>query len=114
MARGGYVSIWATGQGLVNPAGVDGEAITAAKNIQAPVKVTIGGIDAQVLGAVLIYTGEIQVNVDDPERRSHRQCAAGHLDAVGTHDATAARKDATIADLRYDLRLARSLVLLRP
>ena len=92
VARGGYVSIWATGQGLVNPAGVDGEAITVAKSIQAPYKVTIGGIDAQVLGAVLIYTGEIQVNVTVPSG-----APTGNVPLVLTIGSGSSRKDATIA-----------------
>jgi uncharacterized protein (TIGR03437 family) len=92
VARGGYVSIWATGQGLVNPAGVDGEAITVAKNIQAPLKVTIGGSDAQVIGAVLIYTGEIQVNVMIPSN-----APTGNVPLVLTIGSGSSRKDATIA-----------------
>jgi uncharacterized protein (TIGR03437 family) len=92
VARGGYVSIWATGQGLVSPAGVDGEAITVAKSIQAPVKVTIGGMDAQILGAVLIYTGEIQVNVTVPSG-----APTGNVPLVLTVGSGSSRKDATIA-----------------
>ncbi len=92
VARGGYVSIWATGQGLVSPAGVDGEAIAAAKNILAPVKVTIGEIDAQILGAVLIYTGEIQVNVAIPSN-----APTGNVALVLSVGTGSSRKDATIA-----------------
>lgn len=92
VARGGYVSIWATGQGLVKPAGVDGEAITVAKDIQLPVKVSIGGIDATVLGAVLIYTGEIQVNVSIPAG-----APTGAVPLILTIGTASSRKDATIA-----------------
>ena len=72
--------------------GQDGEAITATKNIQLPVKVSIGGIDAQILGAVLIYTGEIQVNVVIPNNAPTG--AAPLMLTIGT---AASRKDATIA-----------------
>src|SRR5260370_12775250 len=92
VARGGYVSIWATGQGLVSPAGVDGDAIAAAKDILAPVKVTIGEIDAQILGAVLIYTGEIQVNVAIPSN-----APTGNVALVLSVGTGSSRKDATIA-----------------
>ena len=93
VARGGYVSIWATGQGLVNPAGVDGEAIPVAKNINLPVKVSIGGIDAQVLGAVLIYTGEIQANVVIPGNAP----TGSAVPLVLTIGTASSRTDATIA-----------------
>ena len=93
VARGGYVSVWATGQGAVTPAGVDGEVIATAKNIQLPVKVAIGGIDAQVLGAVLIYTGEIQVNVLIPAN-APTGAAVPLVLTIGT---APSRKDATIA-----------------
>ena len=47
----------------MTPAGVDGEAIAIPKDIVLPVSVTVGGVEAQVIGKLLIYTGEIQVNV---------------------------------------------------
>jgi uncharacterized protein (TIGR03437 family) len=71
---------------------VDGEAITVAKSIQAPVKVTIGGIDAPILGAVLIYTGELQVNVTVPGN-----APTGNVPLVLTVGSGSSRKDATIA-----------------
>lgn len=92
VARGGWVSFWATGQGLVDPPGQDGEAIPVPKNIKLPVKVTIGGIDAQILGAVLIYTGEIQVNVMIPST-----APTGNVPLVLTIGSASSRKDATIA-----------------
>jgi uncharacterized protein (TIGR03437 family) len=92
VTRGDWISLWATGQGLVTPAGVDGETIAAPKNIQLPIKVSVGGIDAQVLGAVLIYTGEIQVNVVIPNA-----APTGNVPLVLTVGASASRKDATIA-----------------
>jgi len=92
VARGGYVSVWATGQGLVTPAGVDGEILSAIKNIQLPVKATVGGLDAQV-AAVLIYTGEIQANVVIPAG-APTGSAVPLILTIGTANS---RKDATIA-----------------
>ena len=66
-SRGGWVSFWATGQGLVDPAGSDGETVVTPRNVKLPVKVTIGGADAKTnLWAGLIYTGVLQVNVQIP------------------------------------------------
>lgn len=92
VARGGYVSIWATGQGQVNPPGVDGEIITSPKNVQAPVTATVGGMTAQVL-AVLIYTGEIQANVVIPAGAP----TGSAVPLVLTIGTGSSRKDATIA-----------------
>jgi uncharacterized protein (TIGR03437 family) len=92
VVRGGYVSVWATGQGLVSPAGVDGELIAIVKNILLPVKATVGGIDAQVV-AVLIYTGEIQANVVIPSGAP----TGSAVPLVLTIGTASSRKDATIA-----------------
>lgn len=92
VARGGYISFWATGQGLVNPTGVDGEIVSGFKNIVLPVKVTIGGQDAQILGAVLIYTGEIQVNAMIPSGSP-----TGDVPLVLTIGTASGRKDVTVA-----------------
>jgi uncharacterized protein (TIGR03437 family) len=92
VARGGWISFWATGQGLVDPAGVDGELISGFKNVMLPVKVTIGGQDAQVLGAVLIYTGEIQVNAMVPSGSP-----TGDVPLVLTLGNAVSRKDVTVA-----------------
>lgn len=66
VARGGWIAFWATGQGAVNPSGQDGETIVTPKALMLPVKVTIGGVDAQVLWTGLIYGGEMQANVTVP------------------------------------------------
>jgi uncharacterized protein (TIGR03437 family) len=92
VARGGWISFWATGQGLVNPTGIDGELISGYKNIVLPVKVTIGGQDAQILGAVLIYTGEIQVNAMVPSGSP-----TGDQPLVLTIGTATGRKDVTVA-----------------
>jgi len=92
VARGQWISFWATGQGLVDPAGVDGELISGFKNVVLPVKVTIGGQDATVLGAVLIYTGEIQVNAMVPSGSP-----AGDVPLVVSVGNAISRKDVTVA-----------------
>jgi len=67
--RGSYIAFWATGQGLVDPAGKDGEVLVAPNfpRPRLPVKVTIGGLDAEVVFAGLVYTGVLQVNARVPE-----------------------------------------------
>ena len=94
VARGGWISIWATGQGLVTPAGIDGETVAAPKNLNLPVKLTIGGADAQLIpgGAVLIYTGEIQVNAYVPSG-----IPAGDNEIVLTIGGASSRKGVTIS-----------------
>lgn len=92
VARGGWVSFWATGQGLVDPAGQDGEVIAVPKNVKLPVKVSVGGIDWPILAALLIYTGEIQVNVVIPS-----DAPTGDVPLVLTIGTASGRKDATIA-----------------
>jgi uncharacterized protein (TIGR03437 family) len=92
VARGGWISFWATGQGLVDPAGQDGEAISGWKNLRLPVKVSVGGIDTQVLWNGLIYTGEIQVNAMIPSG-----APTGDLPLVLTIGTAASRKDVMIA-----------------
>jgi uncharacterized protein (TIGR03437 family) len=92
VVRGGWISFWATGQGQVTPAGVDGELISGYKNIVLPVKVTIGGQDAQILGDVLIYTGEIQVNAMIPTGSP-----TGEVPLVLAIGTATGRKDVTIA-----------------
>lgn len=69
-SRGSTVAFFATGQGLVDPAGTDGETI-ASPNFpkpKLPVKVLFGSVQADdpVFDA-LIYTGVLQVNVRIPD-----------------------------------------------
>jgi uncharacterized protein (TIGR03437 family) len=61
VSRGGWIVFWATGQGVVNPDGQDGELLTTPKSVNLPVKVFIDGIEAPLIYAVLIYTGEVQI-----------------------------------------------------
>ncbi len=92
-ARGSWVAFWATGQGMVSPAGVDGELIANPKSVNLPVKVTIGGIAANLVAPpVLIYTGEIQVAVYIPA-----DAPTGNVPLVLTIGSASSRSDATIA-----------------
>jgi uncharacterized protein (TIGR03437 family) len=67
VAVGGYISIYATGEGQTLPSGVDGKLGGSAPIV--PVKVTIGGIPATVqyaAGAPGLVAGVLQVNVRIP------------------------------------------------
>jgi uncharacterized protein (TIGR03437 family) len=64
--RGQTISIWATGQGAVDPPGVDGEILGTWKTLKLPVKATVGGVDAPVPWAGLTYTGVTQVQITIP------------------------------------------------
>jgi uncharacterized protein (TIGR03437 family) len=92
VARGGWISFWATGQGIVEPAGQDGEAVTVPKSVKGQVKLTIGGADAQVLWTGLIYTGEVQVNAMIPNG-----IAAGENEIVLTIGSASSRKGVTVS-----------------
>ena len=92
VTRGGWIEFWATGQGAVTPTGQDGEPISGYKNLVLPVKVSVGGVDTQVLGAVLIYTGEIQVNAMVPSN-----APTGDAPLVVTIGTAGSRKDVTIS-----------------
>lgn len=92
VARGQWVAFWATGQGLVNPSGQDGETVSTPKNVTLPVKVTIGGIEVQPLWTGLIYTGELQINVAIPDA-----APTGNAPLILTIGSATSRKDATIA-----------------
>jgi uncharacterized protein (TIGR03437 family) len=66
VARGGVVVLYATGEGVTDPAGTDGEIVNGEPPLPVlPVTVTIGGVPAVVLysGAVPGFvTGLLQVN----------------------------------------------------
>jgi uncharacterized protein (TIGR03437 family) len=66
--------------------------IAVPKNVKLLVKVSVGGIDWPILAALLIYTGEIQVNVVIPS-----DAPTGDVPLVLTIGAASSRKDATIA-----------------
>ncbi|HTS61040.1 MAG TPA: IPT/TIG domain-containing protein [Candidatus Acidoferrales bacterium] len=92
VGRGGWIVFWATGQGLVNPGGQDGEIVAAPKNVNLPVKVAIDGIDASLLYAVLVYTGEIQVAARIPAG-----ARTGDVPLLLTIGSAASRGDVTIS-----------------
>ncbi|HTP36687.1 MAG TPA: IPT/TIG domain-containing protein [Candidatus Acidoferrales bacterium] len=93
IARGGWITFWATGQGQVNPAGQDGEVLSSLKNVVLPVKVTIGGVEATLVApAVLIYTGEVQVSVWIPNN-----APTGDVPVVLSIGSGSSRKDVTIS-----------------
>jgi len=70
-ARGSVISLWATGEGLTEPAGIDGKlAGEVLPKPKLPVSVRVGGLEAQVLyagGAPGLVAGVMQVNVRIPE-----------------------------------------------
>jgi uncharacterized protein (TIGR03437 family) len=69
-SRGTYVSIYATGEGLTSPAGVNGKLTAAPYPApEAQVTVKIGGLDATVAysgGAPGLLAGLIQINAQVP------------------------------------------------
>jgi len=69
-ARGSIVVLFATGEGQTNPAGTDGRVATDSyPKPVLPVKVNIGGVDAQVLyygAAPFLVAGAMQVNARVP------------------------------------------------
>src|SRR5207253_590343 len=48
VARGGYLTMYATGGGLTDKAAMDGQFPSQAANIVAPISIQIGGLDAAV------------------------------------------------------------------
>jgi uncharacterized protein (TIGR03437 family) len=58
-ARGSMISFWATGQGLV-------DSSSPNPRPQLAVSVSIGGVNAEVAFAGLVYAGVLQVNVKVP------------------------------------------------
>jgi uncharacterized protein (TIGR03437 family) len=91
VARGGWISFWATGQGLVSPNGVDGETVLIPKDVMQKVKLSIGGVDTQVLWTGLIYTGEVQINAMIPN-----SIPAGDNEMILTIGTASSRKGVTV------------------
>ena len=67
-AQGSYIQIWATGQGAVTPAGIDGAAIVSGQwpVPTNPVTAIVGAAEVAPSWVGLVFTGEIQVNVQIP------------------------------------------------
>ncbi len=91
-AKGSYVAFWATGQGLVDPAGQDGEAIASPKKLRLSVKVSIGGVEVTPNFAGLIFTGVMQVNLQIPD-----STPSGNVELLLTIGSATSRKGVTIA-----------------
>jgi hypothetical protein len=77
----------------LNPAGEDGETLATPKNVKLPVKVSIGEIDAPLIYALVVYTGEIQVAARVPDGVRVRD-----MPLALTVDKANSRGDVTIAD----------------
>ena len=92
VGRGGWIVFWATGQGLVSPAGLDGEIVTTPKNVSLPVKVLIDGIEAPLIYAILIYTGEVQIAARVPGN-----ARTGDVPLLLNIGGASSRSDVTIA-----------------
>ena len=86
------MEFWGTGQGQVSPTGQDGEAISGFKSVAQPVRVTIGGVPADILFAGLTYTGVVQVNVKVPEN-----VTPGDAELILTIGNGSSRKGVTVA-----------------
>ncbi len=70
-AVGSYVSVYATGEGQTNPAGIDGKPAgsPAPRPVAQPITATVGGLPAQVQyagGAPGLVAGALQANVQIP------------------------------------------------
>jgi uncharacterized protein (TIGR03437 family) len=70
-SRGDFVSIYGTGGGVMNPAGVDGAMwpLSPLASLTLPVSVTVGGANAGVIyagSAPTLLSGFFQVNVGVP------------------------------------------------
>jgi uncharacterized protein (TIGR03437 family) len=93
-ARGEIVSFWATGEGPVQPTGIDGK-LPVAPNWPQPagaVNVTFGGVPGEVVFKGLVYAGVLQVSVKVPDN-----APVGNAVAVVLSVAGAASPPATVA-----------------
>jgi uncharacterized protein (TIGR03437 family) len=92
-AKGSIIAFFATGQGLVSPDGVDGEAIQTPKSVRLPVRVAFGGgAPVEPVFAGLIYTGVLQVNVPVPQ-----DSPAGDVELLLTIGTATSRPGVTVA-----------------
>jgi uncharacterized protein (TIGR03437 family) len=85
-AKGSYLSFWGTGQGHVVSAGGYLKPVL-------PVRATLGGVDAEVSFAGLIYPGVLQVNIKVPVDAP----SSDAVQLILTIGSGASRKTATIA-----------------
>ncbi|MEZ5397162.1 MAG: Ig-like domain-containing protein [Bryobacterales bacterium] len=69
-SRGSVVSVFATGEGMIDLDWVDGQVASTLAHPQLPVTATIGGVDAPVRyvgSAPSMVTGFLQVNLEVPQ-----------------------------------------------
>jgi len=97
-ARGTYVAFWLTGQGYVNAPPPDGIQPTGPSfpTPVLPVSVSLGGTPVPAANVVfdgLIYTGEIQINLQIPAHAP----TGGAVPLVVTIGGASSRTDATVA-----------------
>jgi uncharacterized protein (TIGR03437 family) len=96
-ARNSYIAFWATGQGLVNTSLQDGAQPTSPwPTPMLPVSVSVGGVPvaaANIIFDGLIYTGEIQINIQIPANAP----TGSAVPLVVTIGGASSRSDATIA-----------------
>jgi uncharacterized protein (TIGR03437 family) len=96
-ARNSYIAFWATGQGLVNTSLQDGAQPTSPwPTPMLPVSVSVGGVPVPAANIVfdgLIFTGEIQMNIQIPANVP----TGAAVPLVVTIGGVSSRSDATIA-----------------
>jgi uncharacterized protein (TIGR03437 family) len=94
-AQGSWIEFWATGQGAVTPGGIDGSTIASGAwpLPTHPVTVVIGTEEVTPAWAGLIYTGEMQVNVQIPADAQ----AGGAVPLRLKIDGVLSRVEATVA-----------------
>jgi uncharacterized protein (TIGR03437 family) len=85
-SKGSYLSFWLSGQGEVQLTGAWPAPV-------APVRVTLGGVRAQVAFAGMISTGVLQVNIRVPDDAPSGDAVA----LVVAAGSSASRKSATVA-----------------
>ena len=103
-AKGSIIVIYATGEGMTNPPGIDGKPASAPLNAPVlPVSVSIGGLSADVRyagAAPGLVAGVIQVNAVIPQWRAANQphiCSSSRLapnsraGAISTRDISSSR-----------------------
>jgi uncharacterized protein (TIGR03437 family) len=96
-ARNSYVAFWVTGQGLVNTSLQDGaQPVSPYPTPMLPVSVSVGGVPvpaANIIFDGLIFTGEIQINIQIPANAP----TGAAVPLVVTIGGASSRSDATIA-----------------
>ncbi|MDR3702008.1 MAG: SBBP repeat-containing protein [Candidatus Sulfopaludibacter sp.] len=96
-ARNSYIAFWVTGQGLVNTSLQDGAQPTSPwPTPMLPVSVSVGGIQvpaANIIFDGLIFTGEMQINIQIPANAP----TGAAVPLVVTIGGASSRADATVA-----------------